>query len=578
MAGSSKVADGVLETDVLVLGSGGAGARAAIAADDAGVKVLVVDRGVFTRSGATITGGHTCCAALAPDDSPELHMKDIISGGHFVSNQRLVEVYTREARDRVVEVDKWGANFIKKGEEFQLISPPGGHSRTRSVHCGWMTGQAIMRGLRNELGRRKIERKDDFLVTSLLTAGKRVAGVTGLDLYNGDFVVIKAKATVLATGGGGQIFQHTTNPLEASGDGFSLGYRAGAELVDMEFVQFITKQTTPEVRHINVTFVMFPRWRKGIREGGGKLVNVNGEDFLPRYDPTRGLYTTRDMLSIASLKEILAGRGPISLDLREVPDEVIRREFDESLPGSYLPKLRKEGFDLSKSMIEVIPASHYFMGGLKINESAETSLPSLYAAGEVTGGIDGANRLGGNALTEILVFGRIAGNSAAAYARSHEMPRINQEQVAAERRNVMKHTKSSREASKSPIAIRKELQNTMWNKAGVLRTKEGLNETLTLIQRIRNKDLPKMGLSSTTKLYNTELVEAIILPKMLDVAEMVARAALLRIESRGAHYRVDYPNKDDKRWLKNITIRFESGKMTLRASPVEMTKLAPEAR
>ncbi len=389
----SRWADDVVDTDVLVIGTGGAGVEAAIGAHDVGVKVIVVDRGINTRSGATITGGHTCCAALGSEDSPEKHFEDTVRGGKYMANQRLVEVYTREAPERIRELDKWGANFVKRDKDFHLIAPPGGHSAVRSVHYGFMTGRAIMNGLRKEFNRRRIERMDNILVTSLLTNNNRVVGATGLHLYSGGFIVFRARATVLTTGGAGQLYEHTTNPLENSGDGYSMAFQVGAELVDMEFMQFLFSQQDPRIRHINPTLVHVPRWRTSVREGGAKLVNALGEEFIQKFDSERGLYTTRDFLNIAVENEYREGRGPVYLDLTDVPMKNLEKEF-RNMHGSYLPMLYRERFDWSREPIEVRVGAHHLMGGIRINEKAETGVPGLYAAGEVVGGVHGTAPIG----------------------------------------------------------------------------------------------------------------------------------------------------------------------------------------
>ncbi|MFQ5710823.1 MAG: FAD-binding protein [Candidatus Geothermarchaeales archaeon] len=576
MSGILRWADDVVAVDVLVIGSGGAGAEAAIGADETGATVLVVDRGVNTRSGATVTAGHTCCAALGPGDSPELHFEDTVRGGHFMANQRLVETYVEEAPKRVVELDEWGAKFIKKDGEFQLIESPGGHSKSRAVHVGFLTGPAIMAALRRELNRRKIEKMNDILITNLLTNENCVVGATGLNLLNGNFIVFRAKATVLATGGAGQVYDWTTMALECTGDGYSLAYRAGAELVDMEFVQFLLMQTDPRLMHLNcaVGLVLIPRWRRRIRESGVRLINALGEDFIRRYDPKRAIYTTRDQTAIAVQTEMNEDRGPIYFDLTPVPREVLEEEFGDT-PGSWLPDIQREGYDLGKDPIEVTLAAHHFMGGVRINERGETGVRGLYAAGEVAGGIHGSNRLGGNALTEIAVFGRIAGVNAARHALSSDPIGVREKQVRTERERVYRYIDEAPKKGESPTAVRKRLQKLMSSKVGVIRDGEGLKEAVKEILGLREY-LPKVSLRSDARSYNSEWIEALLLPRMLDVAEMVARAALLRAESRGAHYRADYPATDNKNWLKNIVLKHVEGEMRLTTRPVVVTKIAPE--
>lgn len=562
----------IVKCDVLVIGSGGAGSFAAIAAHNQGADVLIVDRGVLGKSGATVTAGHTCCAALAPDDSPELHFQDTVRGGYFVNNQQLVETYTQNAPQRIRELDAFGANFLRKDDgEFWMISPPGGHSRMRSVHHGFQTGPAFMRGFLKEIRRSKIRWRDDTIITSLLVDNGRVVGATGLDLASGAFVVFEAKSTVLASGGFGQLWApQTTTPLEAAGDVLAMAFVVGAECVDMEFVQFLPMQVGPKTKHLNPTIANFPGWREEIRQHA-QMINSDGKEILYQYD-RRGLYTTRDVRAMAIYSELCAGKE-VYFDLTQVPPEIIEEEIGDRFPGSYLPLLEKEGFSLSESPMQLSVGAHYCMGGIRINEKAETSVPGLFAAGEVTGGVDGANRLGGNAITEIIVFGKIAGDSAAQYAASASEAEADTDQVELEELRVFQLLEQS--GGVSPVAAKRELQRTVWEDVCVLRSEKGLKNALKQIEELREKTLPLLGLTSRTEAYNLEWIQGILLPRQLDVAEMVARAALERTESRGSQRRVDYPEQDDDRWVKNIVLTRVGGEIQSAVTPAVITKLQP---
>jgi len=562
----------ILKCDVLVIGSGGAGSFAAIAADDQGADVLIVDRGVLGKSGATVTAGHTCCSAQGPDDSPDLHFFDTVQGGYFVNNQKLVEVYTSEAPERIRELDAFGANFFRKEDgEFWLISPPGGHSRKRSVFYGYQTGPAFMRGFMAEIKRRDIRWQDNTIVTSLLTDGSRAIGATALDVQSGEFLVLEAKAVVLATGGYGQLWApKTTTPVEAAGDVLAMAFDAGAELVDMEFVQFLPMQIGPKVKHLNPTIANFPGWREEIRKAA-RMVNSEGQEILYQYD-RRGLYTTRDVRAMAIYNEVRHGKR-VYLDLTQVPMEIIEEEFEESWPGSYLPLLRKENYSLTETPMEISVGAHYCMGGIRIDEHCRTSVPGLFAAGEVTGGVDGANRLGGNAITEIIVFGKRAGDSAAQYADTAAEARADAQAVGSEKATVLGLLEKSGDVS--PISAKSKLQQIVWDDVCVLRTEQGLKRALVAIEELRGKTLAHLGLTSQTKAYNLEWIQAILLPRQLDVAEAVARAALARTESRGSQRRADYPEQDNENWVKNIILRKENGGMMLETHPAVITKLDP---
>jgi fumarate reductase (CoM/CoB) subunit A len=398
-----------------------------------------------------------------------------------------------------------------------------------------------------------------------------VVGATGLDLLSGTFVVFEAKSIVLASGGFGQLWApKTTTPLEAAGDPLAMAFVAGAELVDMEFVQFLPMQVGPLTKHLNPTIANFPGWREEIRRHA-QMVNSEGEEILYQYD-RRGLYTTRDVRAMAIYNEMRAGRD-VYLDLTQVPAELIEEEFGEKFPGSYLPLLSKEGFSLSESPMQLSIGAHYCMGGIRINEKGETAVPGLFAAGEVTGGVDGANRLGGNAITEIIVFGKRAGDSAAQHAASASEARADAEQIEVEEMRVFQLLEKS--GGVSPVAAKRDLQRIVWEEVCVLRSEKGLKDALKRIEELREETLPRLGLASHTQVYNLEWIQAILLPRQLDVAEVVARAALERTESRGSHRRADYPEQDDGNWVKNIVFKRVNKEIQSVVNPAVITKLQP---
>ena len=452
-----------------------------------------------------------------------------------------------------------------------MITPPGGHTRRRSVHHGFQTGPAFMKGFLAEIGRQKIRWQDDTIVTSLLTDGKRVVGATGLNLRDGEFVVFEAKSVVVASGGYSQLWApETTTPVEATGDILAMAFNAGADLVDMEFEQFLPRQVSPTIKHLNPTIANFPPWREEIR-ARSNMVNSDGEEIMSKYDKARVMYTTRDVLSLATYTEVRAGKK-VFLDLTKVPSEIIEDEFGQKFPGSYLPLLAKENFSLAKDPIEISVGAHYSMGGIRINEFCETTLPGLFAAGEATGGVDGANRLGGNAITEILVFGKRAGDSAARYATKAAAADADKDQVAMEQERV--HGLRDKAGDVSPATVKRQMQTMMWEDVAVIRNEKGLNKALKQIQELRKK-AASAGLSTRTMVYNQEWVDAILLPRQLDVAEAVATAALARKESRGAHRRDDYPKQDDQHWLKNIVLRKADGAIQTEIVPLVITKINP---
>lgn len=579
----------VVETDVIVVGSGGAGGEAAIHARRGGATVLILDRGTFGRSGATITAGHTCTAAVAEDDSPALHFRDTLIGGYGISDQRLVEVYAREAPETLRELNRFGGGttFRKtKAGAFDLVWPPGGHSKKRSVHYGFMTGPRIMWALRKEIDRLQIPWMENLLVTRLLVEGGRVAGVTGLDWKTGEFFVFRAKAVVLAAGGFAALwpYRFTTTAVECAGDIHGMAFEAGAEMVDMEFVQFLPSQVDPRITHVNVTLTNFPGWRPKIREHG-RFRNSLGEDFLDKYDHVRKWNTTRDIRSFAIYSEVRAGRGSphggCYMDLTPVPRDILIYEFSKfqggrSVPRSYLTRLERVGFDLSKEPMEVGVKSHFTGGGVKCRTDMRTTLEGLYGAGEVQGGIHGANRLGGNALTHVLTLGRAAGREAAAYALQAPPAPVSEAAVEAERGRVFGWMDKDRGKGESPVRIRQRMQETMWEKVGVVRNEPDLRAALAWFDEARHGLLPRAKVGTRPRTFNLEWATAVILPHQLDTCMMVARAALERRESRGNHHRDDHLAMDNENWLKNIVLRrAEDGSVALRAEPVAVTTLDP---
>lgn len=579
----------VIETDVIVVGSGGAGGEAAIHAAKNNVQVLVVDRGTFGRSGGTITAGHTCTAAVGEDDTPALHFRDTVIGGYCMSDQRLVKLYAEESPETLYELDEWGGGqtFRKDREgRFDLIWPPGGHSRKRSVHYGFMTGPRIMWALRREIDRLNIPWMENILISSLVTEEGRVAGVTGMDWKSGEYKVFKAKAVILAAGGYSTLwpYRFTTNAVETGGDVHGMAFQAGAEMVDMEFIQFVPSQVDPRITHINPTLTNFPGWRPEIRKRG-KFRNALGEDFLSTYDHVRKWNTTRDVRSFAIYNEVRNGRGSphggCYMDLTTVPPDVLDYEFSKfqggrSVPRSYKVRCERIGFDLSKEPMEVGAKAHFTGGGVRTGMDMMSDVQGLYAAGEVQGGVHGANRLGGNALTHVLAFGRIAGREAAAYAARHPGQDVSTSTVETERRRILRWMEDVKTSGPSPIRIRQKMQETMWEKVGIIRNKKDLSAALDWFDEAKHELLPQAKVNGKPKGFNLEWATALLLPHQLDTCLLVARAALERTESRGNHHRDDFLEMDQQNWLRNIYLRrSEDGTITLRTEPVAVTTIDP---
>ncbi|MBI4763902.1 MAG: FAD-binding protein [Deltaproteobacteria bacterium] len=536
-----------IETDVLVLGSGAAGLRAAIEARKFGVKVLLISKSAIGLGNNTAISGSGLAAGTGwrvPDDSPDLHFKDTVIGGRYMSNQRLVEVMTREIGDEVLELESFGVRFRKRGEIFHMALMAG-HSHPRNVFGDKAIGTDLTLPLRDYAIAKGITQKSGVLITGLLITDNEAAGAVGLDEAGGLYI-FRTQSIVLASGGAGQIYLRTSNAGGSTGDGTILALEAGVPLVDMEFVQFSMSGPNTE---------MF------CAREGAVIRNAPGENILEKYGLSDPVLMTRDAVSKAIMLEILAGRshGGETLTLDTTPISAERFEKMRVL----LPK----NTPTDKRHFPIGLYSHFFMGGVKINEETETGVDRLYAAGEVCGGVNGANRLGGNALAESFVFGKIAGRKAAQRARSkRSLPETAKEASRELSRLTVLASSTGGEGIKE---IQRLLRTIMWHKAGIIRNKEGLQTALDEI-----KTLTARFKSITVKNFK-DLSDALKLENMLRVSDMVARSALLRTESRGAHYRSDYPEENNSLWLKNIEIYKKDGSLLLRTVPSDLSRIAP---
>lgn len=560
----------VVETDVLVIGAGGAGCRAAIEAVKSNLDVLVVSKEILGKA-------HTCMAeggynaALANVDARDdwrWHFFDTVKGGAWINNQVLVEHLVRESADALYDLEEFGAVFDRTAEGKINQRAFGKASRDRTCFAGDRTGHEMMATLVEELRRTGVAFRDEVFMSRLLVRDGAVVGATGLDLVRGDLFAVKARSTVLASGGAGRIYEVTTNAQGDTGDGFAMGFHAGAELVDMEMVQF------------HPTGMIYPESCLGVlvteavRAEGGRLFNKQGERFMQRYNPKEMELAGRDEVARSIATEILEGRGTerggVYLDVSHLPPEVI--EF--RLP-SMLEQFLKVGVDIRKEPMDVAPTTHHFMGGLIIDEEGQTALKSLFAAGEVTGGVHGGNRLGGNALADTQVFGKRAGAAAAAHAKKVASPFLPRDSVEEDFDRI--NSQLDRREGVPASSVRKRLQSMMWNRVGIFRTEERMQEALKAI--LEWKKLVPNGLSvrERSRSYNKEWLEALEIPNMLLVAEMVTRGAVMRKESRGAHFRRDYPKPDDVNWFRNITYRVgEGGSVELGTRPIT-TRYIPKS-
>jgi fumarate reductase (CoM/CoB) subunit A len=532
-----------IDTDVLVIGGGAAGLRAAIEARKSGVEVVLVSESpVGFRNNTAISKALFAAAGIGQErgDSPDLHLQDTITAGRFLNDRRLVAAMVRGAGQQVADLLEYGVVY----QQSPAQAPAGqvyGHTYPRHVVAQAGRGINISRPMRqyaSSIGTQFIE---DLLITRLLPADGVVVGAMGID-SRGQVSVISAKSTVLAAGGGGQVYLRTNNAVGMTGAGYVLAYEAGAVLRDMEFVQFY-----PTAWGKNGSKMCMYEW---FLPRGAVLRNTLGEDILPRHGIESGAIT-RDILARAIMAEIADGRGiggNVIFDFTTLPEE-----YAEALYGFGL--LDESGY-IEK--LPVAPTVHFFMGGVRINENGETGVDGLYAAGEVCGGVHGANRIVGNALTEAFVFGAIAGSRAAARASGIGRTPAPPDEVAAEAARLEGLAAGGGHGDLGQLIL--ALKWVMWDNVGVLRNRAGLEDALEKILALRSQ-LPVASTADCRLLVK--------LDNMLTVSEMICRAALTRTESRGAHYRTDFPAEDSERWLKTIEICRSDGEMLLRPVAIE---------
>ena len=525
-----------ISTDVLIIGSGGAGSRAAIEVDDAGLKATIVSKGLSFRSGCTgmAEGGYNAVfKTVDKDDSIDAHFNDTLKGGSYLNDEKLVEILVNESPKRLVDLENYGALFDRQESGEIDQRPFGGQSFRRTCYQGDRTGAELLNALKEEIIRRDIECIEEVMITSLVTDDNQVIGATGLNLKDSSLIYFQAKSVILASGGAGQLYPVTSNTFQKNGDGYAISYRAGAKLVDMEQIQF------------HPTGMVAPESKKGVlvteavRAEGGKLINSEGERFMSRYAPEKMELATRDVVARSIYQEIIEGRGTekggVYLDISHLDDDYI----DEKLETMVL-QFENVGVDIKHGPIEVAPTAHHFMGGLKINTDASSSLDKLFGAGEVCGGVHGANRLGGNALADTQVFGKIAGVSASEAAKSTDL-KTNDEQVQAEASRIEGLIK---EGSIKPKEFKNRIKSLMWEKVAIVRDEKTLNEALKQLQEMQ-KDLENLDVSDKTQ-YNTDLVTALEVINMVEICILTVKSAILRRESRGAHFRSDFTETKDE--------------------------------
>jgi succinate dehydrogenase / fumarate reductase flavoprotein subunit len=549
------------EHDVLIIGAGGAGLRAAIAALGEGAKVGVVCKSLLGKAHTVMAEGGIAAAMANVDQADDwrTHFRDTMRGGKFLNNWRMAQIHALESPERVRELEQWGALFDRTSDGDILQRAFGGHTFKRLCHVGDRTGLEMIRTLQDRGVHLGIDVYMECAITRLLKDGERVCGALGYWRETGRFVVFKAKSIVIATGGIGKAWRITSNSWEYTGDGMALAYGAGAELMDMEFVQFHPTGMVwpPGVQGILVT--------EAVRGEGGVLRNKDGERFMERYDPEKMELSTRDVVARAIYTEAKEGRGTehggAYLDISHKPADYVKKK----LPSMYHQFRELADVDITKGPMEVGPTCHYMMGGIRVEaETAQTTVPGLFAAGEAAAGLHGANRLGGNSLSDLLVFGRRAGQGAAAHAKELGTVSIDAQEVEEGARAMLELFE--RPAGESPYDIHRDLQETMQNYVGIFRNEPDLRKGISELQTLKERAAQVRVEGS--RLFNPGWHLAQDLKSMLIVSEAVALSALERKESRGAHSRIDYPNYDPT-WgtQNNITLR-DGDRMALKQRPV----------
>tara|TARA_A100001037_G_scaffold288905_1_gene300094 strand:- start:342 stop:2033 length:1692 start_codon:yes stop_codon:yes gene_type:complete len=554
----------------LIIGGGGAALFAAIHARDSApnLDIVVASKGLFAKSGCTrmVQGGYN--VVLHDDDSFDKHYDDTIRGGSLINNQELAWTLVTQAPERVFEMENsFGCTFDRNADGTIHQRALAGQSFNRTIHRGDLTGIEIISRLAEQMLVRDIEMLNEVRGVDLLLdgSGQSVTGALLMDQHSGELIAVNAAAVLVATGGAAPLYRITAASLEKSGDGLAMAYRAGAEFVDMEMMQFHPTGLIVDGSLLNGTVL-----EEGLRGAGGHLLNADHERYMERYDPEKMERSTRDRVSRSGMMEIRAGRGTDSegvyLDVRHLGKEFLLK----SSPGMY-ERCLTVGTDMETDLIEVTPTAHFQMGGIRIDSECRTSLAGLFAAGEDAGGVHGANRLGGNGVAESMVFGAIAGESMARHVKESARPAIDPDRLS----RLCDRLEGSAEITGEPYRLKNKLRALSWEHLGILREANGLARVEEELNAIES-ELTALPMPAQRG-GNPDLQERLDAENLIDVARLIGAAASQREESRGSHFREDFPDSDD-RYLVNFFQRKEAdGSMTTESRPVEFSRRTPDA-
>jgi fumarate reductase (CoM/CoB) subunit A len=552
----------VIETDVLIVGGGLAACMAAIEAAKRGVRVVLVDKGRLGRSGSSPTSGGVPQAAFGhadPRDNKDVHFRDTVVGGEFIPHQKVVRAIVDEVTDRVIDLEEIGLQF-KKAEDGKKFYQEKRLGSSFARSCPPIGGSVRMLGtLRKEVFNREVDVSQWVMITTLFRDEVGVTGALGVDIRTGEYTLYRAKAIVLAAGSAIGLQKYTSANFLTTGDGYVAAFDIGARLANLEFLEFTL---IPAPKGLTIPMAgLSPFTSKG-----GRFFNALGERFLEKYDPERLENTTRAIIVQATYKEMLEGRGPVCIDPSFIPDD----KWDMEITYEYAPKLSKAGVDCRRDRFEWVPALHTFLGGLVINERCEASVAGLYASGESSTGTHGANRLSGNAIASAFVLGARSGKFATQYATENRLRNVDPGEVVKE---IERIESFKGDHGLDPLEIEAEIKDVAWETVGVVRNEAGLRSGLNKFEEIRREKVP-----ATKGKDQRGLIKALECANLAWVGEMVTRCALERKESRGQHYREDFPHRDDVNWLQWVTLEKAGDGIKCHVSPISFAEaeLMPE--